>query len=260
MSGKNAFERPPITAWLAQTLRLTAFPSPVAEIADPTWWNDLVGEPPETRVSHPRKGEQREEGLFEGEKLTLRVQPTRIDWLFASADDQERQLEGIPTVGPFLDSVDIFFSLMRHWFELEACPAVQRLAFGAVLLQPVENREAGYRKLSPYLPFVELDPKGSSDFSYQINRPRDSKLRIPDLTINRLSKWSVATMRGVGLSLSPASVVDYALGEAFFACRLELDINTAQDFQEEISPEQLPAVFQELVDLGREIASEGDIP
>lgn len=38
-----------------------------------------------------------------------------------------------------------------------------------------------------------------------------------------------------------------------------MDINTVPDFQGELSREQLPQVFQELVDLGREIAKEGDI-
>lgn len=259
MPVKHTPERPPTTAWLAQTLRLTAFPSPTAEIAATTWWIDLVGEPPETRVSHPRQGERRDEGPCDEGKLSLRVQPTRIDWLFTPVDDQEQRLEGIPNIGPFLDSLDTFFPLMLRWFEFETCPSVQRLAFGSVLLQPVENRETGYRRLSTYLPAVELDPEESSDFIYQINRPRTSRLGTSDLKINRLSKWSVATMRGVGLLVGSASVVDYDLGEALFACRLELDINTAQDFRGEISPDQQAIVFQELVDLGKEIANEGDI-
>jgi hypothetical protein len=43
-------------------------------------------------------------------------------------------------------------------------------------------------------------------------------------------------------------------------CRLELDINTAEDFVGELPHEPLPDLFQELTKLGLEIATQGDIP
>ena len=95
---------------------------------------------------------------------------------------------------------------------------------------------------------------------YRINHPRDSSSGITDLRVNRLTKWSVALRRGVGFSVGPTGVSGVSPGQAFFACRLDLDINTAVDFQSQLSREQLPQIFQELVDLGNEIAGEGDIP
>lgn len=248
-----------LTAWQVETLRLTAFPSPAAQVTEPTWWTDLVGEPPETRILHPRKGGWQEKGPFKGGKLVLRVQPNRIDWLFTPVNDQEQEVESFPTIGSFPESLDVFLPLMVRWFDLETCPPVQRLAFGAVLLQPVEDRQAGYRQISPYLPSVQLDPEGSSDFSYRINRPRDSSSGIIGLRINRLSRWSVATWRAAEFSVGPA-LVGYFPGEEHYACRLELDINTVPDFQGELHREQLPQIFEELVDVGKEIATEGDIP
>jgi hypothetical protein len=249
----------PLTAWQVQVLRLTAFPSPSARVVEPTWWTDLVGEPPETRISRPRIGGHQEEGPFRGGRLLLTVQPNRIDWRFTAVDEEEREVETIPIIGSLPESVGIFLPLMRRWFELETCLPAQRLAFGAILLQPVEDRSAGYRQISLYLPCVELDPEGSSDFSYQINRPRDSGSGITDLRINRLSKWSVAARARAQLSIGSAAV-RYSRSQEDFSCRLELDINTAADFQEELTCEQLPQVFEELVDLGQEIAREGDIP
>jgi hypothetical protein len=41
---------------------------------------------------------------------------------------------------------------------------------------------------------------------------------------------------------------------------LQLDINTSQHFQEEISQAQLTEISQELVNLGKEIAGKGDVP
>jgi len=134
--------------------------------------------------------------------------------------------------------------LMLRW--LAGCPPLQRLAFGAVLTRPVDDLLTGYRQISDYLPFVQLDPESSSDFSYQINRPRNSTV-ISGLRINRFSRWSVARVF--------ASTFDTQIG-----CRVELDINTAQEFQGELPQEKLPVIIQELVDLGKEIAENGDIP
>ena len=228
-------------------------------ITRPTWWTDLVGEPSENRIAQPRRGGQHEEGPFEGGKLVLRVEPTRIDWLFTPIGQREPELEGIPPVGPFPHLLDAFLRVMRRWFELETCPPVQRLAFGAILLQRVEDRQTGYRQIAAYLPSIQLDPEGSSDFSYQINRPRESASGVSGLRINRLSKWSVASWLSQELSIRPESV-RHSRGQPFFACRLEVDVNTAQDFQDELSRAQLPRIFQELVDLGQEIVNRGDIP
>lgn len=258
MPQQSTVNRPALEAWQAQILRLTAFPSPAAQVTEPSWWTDLVGQPPETRTLQPKRGGQHEEGRFEGRKLVLRVEPTRIDWLFTPIDDGEEG-EIFSTIGTFPESLTAFLRLMFHWFEIETCPLVQRLAFGAILLQPVEDRQAGYRLVSTYLPSVQLDAEGSSDFLYQINRPRNSDSGITALRVNRLSKWSVAARRRAEFSLGPGGV-GYFPGQEHFACCLELDINTVADFQGELHREQLPRIFEELVELGKEIAAEGDIP
>jgi hypothetical protein len=46
----------------------------------------------------------------------------------------------------------------------------------------------------------------------------------------------------------------------YFACRLELDINTVPEFQDEFDRGRLPSILRELADLGLEIANRGDIP
>lgn len=234
-------------------MRLTAFPSPSAQIDKPNWWEHTVGEAPEKRVSRLKRGGQQEEGPFEGGKLILNIQPTRIDWLFTVTKDKEEDVEEIPTIGSFTKSLNPFLQLMLKWLSIS--PPLQRLAFGAILLQPVDDLETGYRLIATYLPFVQLDSEGSSDFFYQINRPRNSMSGITGLEVNRLSKWSITRWQTSDLSL-PA--MTYFPGKPYFACCLELDINTAVDFSDELIGEQLPRVFQELVNLGLEIAREGD--
>jgi hypothetical protein len=260
MSRQTIADNSSLTVWQTETLRLTAFPSPSARIVNPTWWADIVGEPPESKISRPKEGIYQEEGPFAQGKLVVSVQPTRVDWLFTSIIDPKREDMNVPIIGTFSEALDRFFSLMLRWFEFDTCPPVQRLAFGAILLQSVEDRQDGYRRIAEYLPSIRLDPDGSSDFAYQINRPRNSTSGITGLRINRLSKWSVASWRSTQISLGSAAPMGYFLGPEYFACRLELDINTSQDFQGELPREQLPRIFQELADLGKEIAIKGDIP
>jgi hypothetical protein len=189
-------------------------------------------------------------------KLVLVIQPARIDWLFTVADAHQMEERSIPTIGSFPQALATFRQLMLRWFALETCPSLVRLAFGAVLFQPVDDRPTGYRRLAVYLPSVALDPEGASDFFYQINRPREST-SITGLRINRLSKWSVALHGLAAFSVEPATIT---LSTPLAACRLELDINTAPDLQGELARQQLPHVFRELVALGQQIASEGDVP
>lgn len=258
---KDVSTLPPIEAWQTETLRLTLFHSSDAQIVEPTWWDDLQGGPPESRDLRPKIGEQRDIGSFEDGRLVLAIRQGRIDWLFTVDIDAPPNGEGIPTIGDFPACLGKFHDLMLSWFGIGTCPSAKRLAFGVVLLQPVENLALGYRQLSAYLPCVELDYEGSSDFLYQINRPVSSSSEVVDLRVNRLSKWSVARqirMRGEIPIGSPS--VTISPSEESFACRLELDINTTPDFEAGLTREQLPVVFQELVNFGKQIAQEGDSP
>ena len=163
----------------------------------------------------------------------------------------------LPLIGPFPKSLESFVPLMRNW--LNSCLPVVRVAFGAILLQPVKTQQEGYQLIAEYLPSVKLSPGESSDFSYQINRPRDSKTGIPNLRINRLTKWSVAQYFERRVPMAPGAIRHFD-SEVRLDCRLELDINTAPDFQEDLPSGELSRIFEELVALGEEIATKGDLP
>ena len=249
---------PELAAWQVTTLRLTAFLSPAARVSENTWWSDLIGKSPESRNIRPQKGEQKDEGPFEQGKIVLNVNPARVDWIFVPNIDPEKFEGDMLTVGSFPEVADLFLKLMQRWLTPPMCPPIQRLAFGAILHQPVDGRTKGYHLLDDYLPALEIDHKNSSDLLYQINRPRQNKCGIKDLLINRLSKWSVMSVQFFGIPVGQASATKM-LGPENFVCNVELDINTDKDFQNELPREQLPVIFQELVDLAREIASKGDI-
>jgi hypothetical protein len=103
----------------------------------------------------------------------------------------------------------------------------------------------------------------SFDFLYRVNRRRDSAV-LPDLSINRLATWSVGQF--------VLEVQERVLGEVredveapvarteTYACILELDINTVPAPEIRVLPgQELPRLFGELVDLGIEIATHGDV-
>ena len=258
MSKKTSTKLPELTAWHAESLRLTAFLSANAKIPEPTWWKDLTGKTPDTKNLRLNKGEQEEIGTFNNGQLILRIQPIRIDWLFAGVEDQKEGIE-CPTIGSFPEALDQFGKLMSTWLNSSSCPSIQRLAFGAVLLQPVTDQRAGYAALADYLHSVEVD-LNSTDFMYQINRARDYSAQVKGLRINRLSKWSVASMQRIGIEIKPTSTQGHQIGSVQFFFRLELDINSNADFPSELPSQQLARIFQTFTEFAKEIAAEGDIP
>lgn len=244
--------------WNPQQFRLTVFPDKLFDLPEPGWWVKLLGEPPEERNVKSRELSQVEQGHFHQGRLILAVSAARVDWTYTAqvTGDKEIDLSMVmPTLGDFEASLNDFRSLTDRWLK-EMCPPIARMAFGAVLLQPAESHEKGYELLKSYLPGVEIDTKGSFDFLYQINRPRFSKSGISNLRINRLSKWAVVGAQAHLITAGKSVIKDMGV----LATRLELDINTHQSFEGELSSERLSSLFGELVDLGEEIAVQGDIP
>lgn len=241
-----------LSTWQAESLRITCFPGSATEFNSANWWQEVIGEQPENTVIRAREGIRQDEGHFNGRKVIFGTQPIRIDWLMGPKEE-----DGETTIGTFQDSLDSFLEIMARWFKVS--PPLRRLAFGTILVLPVESRESGYEVLGNYLPNVKLDPIGTSDFLYQINRPRPNQSQIPELLINRLTKWSVLKRGLARFELSPGAQVALFPSSETLACRLELDINTSGDYKSDLPSDKLIDVFNELVELTKEISLKGDI-
>ena len=244
--------------WQVEQLRLTAFPVEAVPTHGLQWWQPLLSVPAASRMERPSEGVLVEQGPFSPEAgpnvlLTLEVGPMRIDWRVSFSGERADPNQP-PIIGPFGTVLAPFASLMHSWSQ--RAPAIQRLALGAILLAPVENTKAGYARLATFLPF-DIDPN-SSDFSYQINRSRPAQA-LDGLEINRLSKWAVARMQSLRLAIGPATPTVEAV-DILTACRLEFDVNTSPKWEAALPSQQLPALVDELVGLGQEIAAEGDKP
>jgi hypothetical protein len=248
----------PSNVWLAESLRFTGFPSPTAEYSEPTWWENLVGENPERRVSQPKTNTMLEQGNFGDNQLVLSLNPLRIDWRLVPREASGSEMQTIPTIGSFSDSLPRFLKLINRWIQEGMCPQLKRMAFGAILFFPVNDRLSGYEAISKYLASVKLVGATSTDFLYQINRPRNSKSNVPNLIINRLSRWSVMAVQGALMGIRPG-MVEARFGSESSACRLELDINTDAKFSGSLPDELRFAIMEELTSLAVEIAEKGDI-
>ncbi len=234
--------------WLAESLRMTAMlkaDSDPAEIS--SWWGRVMPEPPEQSVRRPTYSDV---GSFGKGRITLNVNPLRVDWLYTPTPAPLGE-DGFLNVGGLKDAIGEFRPVMARWLGLS--PAIARLAFGAVLWRPVKDKVDGYKTIAAYLPAITLDGNKSSDFLYQINRPRKSK--VPNLEINRLSKWGVAQVQSMIVSGTGA-----VLGPAHHGCRLELDINTSPDYQELLPQQEVQGILDQLVALSVEISEKGDLP
>lgn len=252
---------PPLESWQAVNFRVTAFPAERVKTDTLSWWSDLVGHQPETVTSRPKTGQRAEAGELQGRQLLLQVEPERIDWILAPAvTPGEEVVDVLPVAGMFPEVSGVFLETMLRW--MPHCPKLTRLALGAVLAQPAEDRKTGYIQIAHYVPGVAaaIDPERSSDFLFQINRPRASTSGVANLAINRLTKWSVLLFQRFHMTLDKSQVTTTGYTAKQSACRLELDINTAPGYSGILPQESLPAILAELFDLAKEIAANGDVP
>ncbi len=117
------------------------------------------------------------------------------------------------------------------------------------------------RVLNQLLPKVDIDVEHSSDFFYQINRPR--LVQFGDqlsIKINRLSKWSVAAVVSHTMTVvanerfqRPSNVVASIRNYS----RAELDLSTDPEVLE-LPAAQIEAIWEKLVDLAHELLLKGD--
>lgn len=245
--------------WEIGYLRATTFiPDLTAEDAfENTWWKKVVGNMPEDEHINRQRGVIEQKGTLNGNLLTMVYQLGRVDWVLEAAE-QRSPSEGseLLTIGSMSHkTLRPFMMVVKNW--LSECPPTNRLAFGAILGKLAADAQTGYEKILPYVPDVQLDPQGISDFFYQINRPREST-SDKGVRINRLSRWSVPLIGTVGVTVDPTISKVSANMQGQHICKLDLDINTTL-LDDAVFGNNAYGIFQELVALGQEIATKGDI-
>ena len=247
-----------LSDWQAENMRLSAF---VVNAIDPTkrnFWESLIGTPPNEIRRRPQQQLVMEEGPFLSGQLCVEVTNNRIDWRLLP--DLNNPPHDLPTVGSYDVLESGFRELMQRW--LADCPPVHRLAYGGVLLLPAESLPDALRRLDELLPTVRVEPEITQDFMYRINKRRDSRSGIEGLKINRLSTWAAVQVIETRIHVSEGdqgTLNMTQLPNSRGLCRLEIDINTIPEFNQEFDKDMVLDIFNELVDIGNEIATEGDV-
>ena len=237
-------------------LRATAFFSPDEVVNLENWWQVATETEPDIRISKPSLSLHQEIGSVGNYGLTLNAQSQRVDWVLTPRPSEG----GLPpdtTAGPLGEALKTFRQILARWWD--SIPRTARLAFGPIIREPMVSKRDSYRRLAELLPAVQIDIERSSDFLYQINRPRNSRV-VNGLSINRLGKWSSALQRPFQLVMSPLVTQMNPIGVEEHSCRIELDINTSPEFGKDLPSTQLGELFDELVGLGTELAIFGDQP
>src|SRR5436309_2365399 len=127
----------PPTDWQAEHVRLTIFPMPDATARSVEWWQTVTGLQPDETTINPKKGSALIQGVFDPGRLILRLEPDRIDWVFAPPEPEMDELvtfHEIPTLGPAMERLDAFSAIVENWLAQDDLPAIARMAFGAVLI------------------------------------------------------------------------------------------------------------------------------
>lgn len=245
--------------WSCESLRITFFlKSPFLDNSRDLW-ETIVGEPPENIQQNPKQQMSRENGNYENGELIISALPFRIDIIYTSQSlrPQIASLPVIYSLGDIDNSINTFNNLTRKILSIEPFRVTNfpRIALGMILNKDVKSRSEGYQLISSLLPF-NIDSENSSDFLYQINRPREQIISKQTIIINRLSKWSVSLTKGLIINADgsiPSSEPD------IFSARLELDINTVPNNELSFDVKSVENIYLTLVNFGIEITKKGDI-
>ena len=239
--------------WQVEYLRITVFPIDNTNILASELWDQYIGEEPDAVNIQKGKLDTRAVEYKNG-RIVLIKQPDRIEWRYLAKPNEDEELQ-FPILSDLEQELPVIKDFAHEWLKSSNNLQLKRMAFGTVLLKPVESLVNGYEYLREYLPFI--NPNNLSEFDYRINRHRKSKV-IDDLLINRLTRWSVASLNQVNFSIKDEGVQLKPANPAY-ATRLELDINTPANRDNALPVDELVRLFDELLEMGLELTEEGDI-
>ena len=244
-----------MNTWKTRSLRLTVFlGSDGAAKANDLEWQDLTGEKPENVMN--RRDQQAQEGPFLLGRLFLQKQlPARLDVVYVGSPKAEDSEDPVATLGPFEPAGEIFRGITHK--VLDRVGSCQRLALGTEMVQPAHTALAAYEILVEHMRSATFRIEGGSEFVYQMNRPRDSKV-LPGLLINRLARWNASSWQPVTVELT--GPIHAFGGQPRVGAVITTDVNTDGERTTPLPGEKVREVFDELRELTVEIRDKGDIP
>jgi hypothetical protein len=244
--------------WQAEQLRCTGFLVPLFDVSAEAVFRSFADCDPVHISENRQQAIQTANGTLDQFKLDVTKLPGRVDVILRPTDDAFTS-SGISLLGTWTEAVDFFTVRVTRW--LQSQPQLQRLAFGTTVLAEVKDRMNGYSLLNKLLPKVDIDVEHTSDFLYQVNRPRLAMFDSHSIKINRLSKWSVQAVVLHTFTISAKDTLQAAsnvVAAPLNYCRAELDVNTDAEISN-LPQEHLSGIWNKLVEYAREILLRGDI-
>lgn len=211
---------PALSDWRVEALRVTFFYGEQQDAREKNWWQGVTGGlSPETTQNRPQLGEYLEIGNYLDGQFEMRVLFNRVDWVLSYP------LSGLPDAPVSVEvekTAKTLLAAIGTWLETSGT-APLRVAYGSILLFPIESQSEGNRLVSDFLPFFHIDVDSVEDVSLQLNFPRPSSV-VDGLSINDLIKLGVLTGQFMELSggVMPKVVTKHML-------RTEFDLSTASD-------------------------------
>ncbi len=260
---QDATKGRPLLDWQTQVIRCTTFfqaqpeAAPVAALR--SLWEEIANGKPDKVVEKPKEAIVVIYGRFADGRLTLTGRPDGFDLRLHLPPEESTDVKTVPSLGGFEQLCTEFYPLACKLLGAGVPSGVSRIAFGALVHLQVANRLEAYRQLEPYLDGVVANPENLYDLLYRCNRRRDSSVLGKGVYINRLNTWTVATLQEILGTFSERGMSQRVV-RSTLVVQLELDINTPGDHDDPLPPGKLVNVFEELTDVGREIARAGDIP
>jgi hypothetical protein len=256
----EAADTPNVTWWRAESIRITAFQELAAFDVSRNFWNELgIGEPDS---EEKKRGRVTSQGKAADHWLTISSGAGRIDWVYLPNPEGEETLDAVPfrDVGAFAEAAQQLRVLMGPWISAK-CPPLLRFAVAPSLRIPVKDRDEGYHLLRKFVSWAAIDPATVSDFALHINRFCKSSA-VEGLRVNRLAQWMVQAKHAIigQMVVGAREMIPFRKEEPFFACGLNLDINSDADFDGKLQPDQLGKLFDEFMRFAAEIAEKGDVP
>lgn len=166
--------------------------------------------------------------------------------------------QGMPTAGqePGLPNLSDEIDFIKSAKDFLKIVSVKRLAFGGQYFLLTQSREDAYSEMSKLMHYVDLDSSNSSEFAYQINRPRKLTFEGKNISINRLSNWATVRLESHSISSGAQEIIKESNAVA-----ITTDINTDASLDMSLFDFTIKEkIIDTLFEYTNELLTKGDIP
>lgn len=243
---------PPSSVWESMAVHVILFPTTSGIASAYDLWKGLTGEDPQK--TERKNGEVRASGLFRGQNLTLISDHNKLVWVATPVPDFD-DIDEMDTLGNINQALQVFLDYIKPWVT-KSCPEILRIGLGGKVIQFTDTTEVGRETLSGLLPDVKVSSE-IYDFSYRVNRKRNSAVGVENMHINRLVTWSYAKMVVSRMEVSGQGVDAKNTSERE-GCMVDFDINTPPERKLPIPADKVIALIDELSHIAIDVIERGD--